>query len=179
MGYQESNFTSRLTNALHLLGRRELLRLADVSGVPFRFVARCSRGKTLNATHYLLLCSAIGVHPVTFARRDAQPLPGHSIVWSAFAARLRLYREEIRSGVRDVARTTSLSTATLSRSENGMPISANSYLRLTNFLGVPPYAFMRFTGNANCNTLENKHCAWSDPISISDASNVAHLANGG
>jgi transcriptional regulator with XRE-family HTH domain len=47
--------------------------------------------------------------------------------------------------LRSAADLVGVSAATLSRAERGQPIAIESYLRVVEFIGVPPESFLSFT----------------------------------
>jgi transcriptional regulator with XRE-family HTH domain len=112
-------------------------------------------GRKVSATAYLLLCSAAGVNVATGAPVVVRgPCSGSSIVWWIFGSALFLTRSVRRLDLRSAADLVGVSAATLSRAEHGRPIAIESYLRVADFIGVPPESFLSFTGNPNCNTLK-------------------------
>src|SRR5258707_9624627 len=137
---------SRLAQLLEDLAPAEMAAVSDRAGVPGKIGARARVGRKVNATAYLLLCSAVAIDVATDARvLDGRPCAGSSIVWWIFGSALFLTRSRRRLDLRSAADLVGVSAATLSRAERGQPIAIESYLRVAEFVGVPPESFLSFT----------------------------------
>jgi hypothetical protein len=165
---------ARLARHLQDLSPAEMAALSDRTGVQRKIGARARAGRKVNATSYLLLCSAAGVDVTTGAAVVVkEPRAGSSILWWIFGSALFLTRSLRALDLRSAADLVGVSAATLSRAEHGQPIAIESYLRITHFIGVPPESFLSFTGNTNCNTLKVKGPA--DPRLVSVEPSTGHL----
>jgi len=154
--------------ALHLqdLSLAEMAALSDRTGVQRKIGARARAGRKVNATSYLLLCSAAGIDVTTGTAVVAkEPWAGSSIIWWIFGSALFLTRSLRGLDLRSAADLVGVSAATLSRAEHGQHIAIESYLRVIGFIGVPPESFLRFAGNSNCNTLKTKSISRPTPSS--------------
>jgi transcriptional regulator with XRE-family HTH domain len=136
--------------------RQEILFLAKLSGVSPRIAVRASVGRKVGATDYLSLCLAAGLEPATGGRTARDPKRDAVIAWSHFAAALWFSRRHTGTSIRTAASLVGVSVATLSRAEGGDSICIESYLKICRYIGVPPNAFLCFTGNTNCNSKERK-----------------------
>ena len=137
---------ARLARHLQYLTPAEMAAVSDRAGVPRKIGARARVGRKVNATAYLLLCSAVAIDVATDARvLDGRPCAGSSIVWWIFGSALFLTRSRRRLDLRSAADLVGVSAATLSRAERGQPIAIESYLRVVEFIGVPPESFLSFT----------------------------------
>jgi hypothetical protein len=146
---------TRLAQHLQDLTPTQMAAVSDRAGVPRKIGARARAGRKVNATAYLLLCSAVEIDVVTGARVvDRRRCAGLSIVWWIFGSALFLTRTLRRLDLRSAADLVGVSAATLSRAEHGQPIAIESYLRIAAFIGVPSETFLCFAGNVHCNTLK-------------------------
>jgi hypothetical protein len=137
---------ARLARHLQGLTPAEMAAVSDRAGVPRKIGARARIGRKVNATAYLLLCSAVAIDVATNARvLGGRPCVGSSIVWWVFGSALFLTRSRRRLDLRSAADLVGVSAATLSRAERGQPIAIESYLRVIEFMGVPPKSFLSFT----------------------------------
>jgi hypothetical protein len=128
--------------------------ISDRAGVSRRLGARARAGRPINATDYLLLCSATGLTAESGVEVKGVSRAGSSIAWWVFGAALFLTRHRLRLDLRTAARTVGVSAATLSRAEAGDSIAIESFLRIVHFMGVPVGSFLCFTENTYCNTLK-------------------------
>jgi transcriptional regulator with XRE-family HTH domain len=145
---------ARLAQHLQHLTRPEMAALSEQAGVPRRLGARARAGRKVGASAYILLCIAVGVDPATGrAAHTGNPRAGFSIAWWTFGSALFLTRSLRRLDLRSTAQLVGVSAATLSRAERGQPIAIESYLSITDFIGLPPQSFLCFTFDMNCNRL--------------------------
>jgi hypothetical protein len=147
---------ARLARHLEYLTRAEMLALSDRAGVQRKIGARARAGRKVSATAYMLLCSAAGIDAATGAPASVVPRACATIVWWMFGSGLFLTRTLKRLDLRGAADVVGVSAATLSRAERGQPVAVESFLRISDFIGIPGESFLCFTGNTNCNTLKVK-----------------------
>lgn len=150
---------ARLARHLKELTRAEMAAVSDGAGVERKIGARARAGRKVGTTAYVLLCSAVGVDVETGLSVANTPRPGCAIVWWMFGSGLFFTRNLRRLDLRSTTNLVGVSAATLSRAERGQPISVESFLRISNFIGIPAQSFLCFTGNSNCNTLKPKASA--------------------
>jgi transcriptional regulator with XRE-family HTH domain len=144
---------ARLARHLESLTPAEMAALSDRAGVQRKIGARARAGRKVETTAYLLLCSAVGLDAATGARlAGRRDRAGFSIDWRIFGSALFLTRSSRQLDLRSAADPIRVSAATLSRAERGQPIAIESYLRIADFIGIPPESFL-FLRNTNCNTL--------------------------
>jgi hypothetical protein len=158
---------ARLAQHLKELTPAEMAAVSDGAGVERKIGARARAGRKVGTTAYMLLCLAVGVDVETGLPVANAPRPGCAIAWWMFGSGLFFARHLRRLDLRSAANLVRVSAATLSRAERGQPISVESFLRISNFIGVPPEGFLCFTGNPNCNTLKPKASADGHPVSQS------------
>jgi len=101
----------------------------------------------------MLLCAIAGVDPASGTSIGRTSLAGFAVEWWLVGATTFLTRRRRRQGIRAAAAAADVSVATMSRAECGQALAVNSFLRIAKFVGLPPTAFLRFTGNPDCNTL--------------------------
>lgn len=145
----------RLSPALANLTHYEIGRLAKYAGVPGRMAVRAARGLTVSTASYLLLSSVTGIDPATAAPRLAMSRCGFSVCWKSFASALWFERRRRNLSIRDCSLLLGASIATISRAERAHHLGVESFVPLTTFIGLHPFAFLCFTGNTDCNTKED------------------------
>jgi hypothetical protein len=150
---------AQLASRLQGLTRTETLAVSARTGVPGKIGARARAGRKVSATAFLLLCKAVGLDVARGVAVSPVPRAGYEIAWWIFGAGLFHTRGLRRIDLRTAADIVGVSAATLSRAERGQPMSVESFLRISAFIGIPPESFLSFTGNTNCNTLKSKECA--------------------
>src|SRR3954447_4153460 len=138
--------TARLALQLQGLSATSMVALSASAGVDGVIGARARRGRRINATSYLLLCSLIGIDATTGASSPAICRRGFEIDWHAFGAALKVSRNRANLDLRAAAKIIGASAATLSRAECGNAVSVESYLLINRFLVVSPLVFLSFTG---------------------------------
>lgn len=134
--------------------RHGLTDLSDLAGVSPAAVACAWAGRKVGAQNYLLLCAVAGIDPLTGSASEPTSLAGFVIDWRALSASCFLTRAARRLSIRTAAILAGVSVATISRLECGHPLSVESILSICRFVGLPPAAFLRFTGNTHCNALQ-------------------------
>lgn len=149
----------RLARHLEYLDPAEMAALSDRAGVQRKIGARARAGRKIGAAAYMLLCSAAGIDAATGAPAMVVPRAGATIVWWMFGSGLFLTRALKRLDLRAAADLIGVSAATLSRAERGQPVAVESFLRISDFIGILAKSFLCFTGNTNCNTLKVKEPA--------------------
>jgi hypothetical protein len=120
--------------------------LSDRAGVQRKIGARARAGRKISAPAYMLLCSAAGIDVATGASASVVPRVGATIVWWMFGSALFLTRARSRLDLRVAADLVGVSAATLSRAERGQPVAVESFLRISDFTGIPAESFLCFTG---------------------------------
>jgi hypothetical protein len=144
----------RLTRVLAPLSHAEMLALSDRAGVDRRVGSRARYGRQVNASAYLALCAAAGIHPAT-----GEPVPPHKvgeILWWLLGAAVYLNRHGAGHSLREASADARVTYTTLCRIEAAHPVSTENYLALCRYVGVPPDGF---TGNTNCNSLKTQEAA--------------------
>jgi hypothetical protein len=142
-----------LASALQGLRHLSLRTISVLSGVPAGIVARARSGRKVRANEYVLLCAVAGIDSATGAPADRTSLAGFAVEWWLVAGTTFLTRRAQQIDLRTAAIAAGVSVATMSRAESGRPLAVGSLLSISRFVGLPPTAFMRFTGNTNCNAL--------------------------
>ena len=145
---------ARLAGHLQHFSAATMVTLSKRAGVSGRAGARARAGRKVSATAYMLLCSEVGIEIFTGAPAPSISHAGLGIVWWLFGSALFFTRSRQNLDLRSVAGLIETSAATLSRAERGHPIAVENYLHLCRFIGLPPTAFLGFTGNTNCNILK-------------------------
>jgi transcriptional regulator with XRE-family HTH domain len=84
-------------------------------------------------------CCATGAPARAVPRKDA------TIVWWLFGSGLFLTRVLKRLDLRAAADLIGLSAAILSRAERSQPVAVESFLRISDFIGIPGESFLCFT----------------------------------
>ena len=130
-----------------LLSRPELAAVCDDAGVTFTIGARARAGRKINASAYMLLCSAAGLDAATGAIVEAEPRAGFAIAWWLVGCNHFLTRRIRGLDLRSAALVVGVSAATLSRAECGEPVSIECFLRISCFIGIPPKIFLCPTPN--------------------------------
>jgi len=149
----------RLARHLECLTPAEMAALSDCAGVQRKIGARARAGRKVGTTAYMLLCTAAGIDAATGAPASVVPRAGATIVWWIFGSSLFLTRALKRLDLWVAADLVGVSAATLSRAERCQPVAVESFLRISDFIGIPAKSFLCFTGNTNCNTLKVKEPA--------------------
>jgi hypothetical protein len=93
---------------------------------------------------YLKLSNALGLDPCTGLPRPTAAAPHARCHWGLLAAAVFFERSRRRLGVRRAAREIGVSTATLSRADNGNAIAIESALRLSAWLRLSPNVLFGF-----------------------------------
>ncbi len=150
---------ARLARRLQVFSPVEMAALSDRAGVQRKIGARARARRKIGATAYMLLCSAAGIDAATGAPATVVPRAGATIVWWMFGSGLFLTRTIKRLDLRLAANLVGVSAATLSRAERCHPVAVESFLRISDFIGIPAESFLCFTQNTNCNTLKVKEPA--------------------
>jgi hypothetical protein len=149
----------RLAQRLQDLSPAEMAALSDRAGVQRKIGAGARAGRKIAATAYMLLCAAAGIDAATGAPAMVVTRAGATIVWWMFGSGLFLTRTIKRLDLRVAANLVGVSAATLSRAERCQPVAVVSFLRISDFIGIPAESFLCFTENTNCNTLKVKEPA--------------------
>lgn len=115
---------------------------AAAYGVGYGTLARAASGQALRPENYLALCAALGLDPVTCeAPRGPMAPYGGAVLWWLFGAAVAIARTLKGHDARTAAKEAGASLAAVSRAENGTPLSAANFLRLSAYAGQHPHAW--------------------------------------
>jgi DNA-binding Xre family transcriptional regulator len=156
IGHLSSLALDRLADHLEHISASELVALSRQAGVVPAQAWRARKRRKVDATSFLLLCSALGVEPANGARSEPLCRKGHTFSFVHLATALYFARFRRKLTIRAAAPVLGLSTATLSRVEAGQPTTIETLLRVCSHLGLPATCFLVFTGNSNCN-IKDQH----------------------
>ena len=129
----------RLQCALKARPRRDHPSIARAAGVGPTALARAVAGQDIRADTYLKICAGIGIDSRT--GEAVTPKRLGELDWRMIGLAIELRRRVRKLGSqRDVVAMIGgrVSLATLSRIENGTPISVNNLLTICEFLNIPP-----------------------------------------
>jgi len=126
------------------LSSSQVVILADRAGVPRRLAAKARAGRLIGAEAYLKLCSALGLDPTTGLVKVTTTSPQARCQWWLVGSVVFFRRTQKRQGIRAAAREIGISTATLSRAENGRPVAIDSLLHLAAYVQLPPDVLVGF-----------------------------------
>jgi hypothetical protein len=129
------------------LSLSDAVELADRAGVSRRVSSQARKGHPIGTEAYLKLSNALGLDPCTGLARSAAATPQARCHWWLLAAALFFERSRRRLGIRAAARAIGVSTATLSRAENGNVIAIESALLLSAWLRLTPNVLFGFCTN--------------------------------
>ncbi len=111
--------------------------------IGLRHVSRALSRRPLAPDPHMALCAALGVCPVRLVRLDllAKPLPPllGPLEWRCLGFRLVLKRDVDRISVRAAADRIGISPATVTRVEQGRPMSFDVVARCAAFLALHPH----------------------------------------
>jgi len=144
----------RLQRALASHSAADVAALSDRIGIDRRIGARAKGGRKINASAYLALCCAVGINPVTGESRPVREPTGPVMFWF-LGAGVTIARLSRKLSYRQIAKASGVTHPTIFRVERGLPVSAETVLRVAAFLGVRPEGFTAcFTTNTNSTTSE-------------------------
>jgi hypothetical protein len=146
-GFEPSAALRRFHRVTTRLSASDVIELADRAGVPRRVGSQARKARRIGTESYLKLSNALGLDPCTGLPCSAAATPQARCHWSLLAAAVFFERSRRRLGVRGAAREIGLSTATLSRAENGNAIAIASALRLSAWLRLSPNVLFEFCPN--------------------------------
>lgn len=149
------NASACLAQRLQTFTRSEILAISDWAGVG-KMGIRARAGRRITATAHMRICIAVGLDAVTAKPNGNSPRADVTVAWWLVAATLFLTRCRRRLDIRSASDLVGVSTATLSRAEQGKPVAVESFLHICKFAGLPPASFLCFTRNMNCNTLDRR-----------------------
>jgi plasmid maintenance system antidote protein VapI len=129
------------------LSASDVIELADRAGVARRVGSLARKGRPIGTEAYLKLSNALGLDPCTGLPSSAAATPQARCHWSLLAATLFFERSRRRLGIRAAACEIGVSTATLSRAENGNAIAIESALRVSAWLRLSPNVLLGFRSN--------------------------------
>jgi hypothetical protein len=146
------------------LSLSDAIELADRAGVPRRVGSQARKGRPIGTEGYLKLSNALGLDPCTGLPRSAAATPQARCHWWLLAAAIFFERSRRRLGVRAAACEIGVSTATLSRAENGNAIAIESTLRLSAWLRLSPNVLFGFSTNNEAVTAPVTHETSPDDV---------------
>jgi hypothetical protein len=129
------------------LSASDVIELADRAGVPRRVGSQARKARPIGTEGYLKLSNALGLDPCTGLPRSGAATPQARCHWWLLASAIFFERSRRRLGVRAAACEIGVSTATLSRAENGNAIAIESTLRLSAWLRLSPNVLFGFCPN--------------------------------
>jgi hypothetical protein len=156
-GAEPSVALRRFYCAASRLSRSEIIKLADRAGVPRRTGAKAQKVRPIGTEAYLKLANALGLDPCTGLPRSSTATPHARCHWWLFATAIFFKRSRRRLGIRAAAAESEVSTATLSRAENGNVVAIESVLRLSAWLRLSPNVLFGFCPNNPTVTVQVTH----------------------
>jgi hypothetical protein len=143
-GAEPSVALRRFYCAASRLSRSEIIELANRAGVPRRTGAKAQKVRRIGTEAYLNLANALGLDPCTGLPRSSTATPHGRCHWWLFATAIFFERSRRHLGIRAAAAESRVSTATLSRAENGKVVAIESALRLSAWLRLSPHVLFGF-----------------------------------
>jgi hypothetical protein len=136
---------TRLRRALKRLSATTLAERTDAAGLDARTIGRAMAGRDLKALDYLSFCQAFGIDPETGSPTVTPMAAPIGISWHLLGMSLIIaQRSRGDLAVREIARRTDLSPATITRARCGEELSTDSFLAICAWLGVAPDHFVIF-----------------------------------
>lgn len=143
LAWKEFTPAARLGRLLARTSAGEAAALCDQAGIDRRHGARSMRGRRIPADPFLALCAVVGIDPATgevVPVSEAAP-----VLWWFFSCGISVRRHLDRLNIRDAARLAGVSPSTFSAAERGKPVAAESYVKLSAYVGIHPLGFTATT----------------------------------
>lgn len=111
---------------------------ASLGVLPKCVIGGSSYSYRVDPSVFLNVCARLGIDPMTGEATSLNARPGTLALWH-IAAGCSITRDLRKLSMRAAALECGVSAATLTRLENGLPVSIESVLAVCEFIGVHPF----------------------------------------
>jgi DNA-binding XRE family transcriptional regulator len=129
----------RLRDALAPRPARELIELAERTGVRVTAVRRAAKGRSVSVDEFLAIAAATAIDPMTGEPRLAHAVGSFHV--NQFGCAVRMVRYQRDETQRQFAKAMHISASTLCRIERGDEVLIESIVKVCRFIGRHPHDF--------------------------------------